>query len=519
MVSVVGIMRDTDEIRADQVAIYIRWSTEDQSEGTTLAVQHEACTAYVQSQGWTVRADLIFIDDGISGGTLDRPALSALRARIRERAVGCVVVYKLDRLSRSVVDMVRLVLDEWDGLCHVKSAREPIDTATQAGRMFFYQLVSFAEWERSVIRERTFAGKLRRAHEGRNPGISAAYGYRLGPGGSLVVEPAEAALVQLIFRLYLSGMGCTQIAHRLGEMGHPSPKGRRWSEGQLSRMLSNPIYVGTLVYGKQKTVGGRRCKSDKPLVTKEGAAPPVVDHATFQAVQAVKAGRPGVGLRTGTGRSLSSQSLLSGLLRCRCGHGYCANGGSGPRSRYRYYYCGGSRAKGAGFCPGRRIPQEVLDRAVTQALLAQHRRESTARAVTAQVAAHLEANRRAADLAVQAATRDLAKATGRADRLQRLLLDGQLTPAEYRDLRSQAHDQMTSLRTEVGRRAEEAARAAGALRERQRLLALLEHESTWHVLQRSQQKQLIRHFVARIEAFWNQQGGAVECHIQWRSAQ
>ncbi|HWI53053.1 MAG TPA: recombinase family protein, partial [Symbiobacteriaceae bacterium] len=162
-----------------QVAIYIRWSTEDQGEGTTLDVQMEACQAFILSQGWSVAPERIYIDDGISGGTLERPALSRLRSAISQGFVDCVVVYKLDRLSRSVVDMVRLVLDEWEGHCCIKSAREPIDTLTQTGRLFFYQLMSFAEWERSVIRERTFAGKLRRAQEGKNPGITAAYGYRL----------------------------------------------------------------------------------------------------------------------------------------------------------------------------------------------------------------------------------------------------------------------------------------------------------------------------------------------------
>jgi site-specific DNA recombinase len=102
-------------IDPDKVAIYIRWSTDDQSDGTTLEVQQEGCKHYLLSQGWVVNEDLIFVDDGWSGGNLERPAMTRMRTLVRAGKVDCVVVFKLDRLSRSVIDMVNLVLEEWDG--------------------------------------------------------------------------------------------------------------------------------------------------------------------------------------------------------------------------------------------------------------------------------------------------------------------------------------------------------------------------------------------------------------------
>lgn len=114
----------------DKVAIYIRWSTEDQGEGTTLDVQLEACRAYMASQGWSYREELVYVDDGVSGATMERPALTRLRAAVAQGQVECVVVYKLDRLSRSVADTARLVMDEWEGICSVKSAREPIEVGS-----------------------------------------------------------------------------------------------------------------------------------------------------------------------------------------------------------------------------------------------------------------------------------------------------------------------------------------------------------------------------------------------------
>jgi site-specific DNA recombinase len=187
-----------------QAAIYIRWSTEDQGDGTTLDVQLEACRAYLAGQGWPFNPGHIFIDEGVSGATLQRPALTRLREAVARGQVDCVVVYKLDRLSRSVVDVVKLVLDEWDGRCCVKSAREPIDTQTQAG-------------------------KLRRAQEGRNPGMPAAYGFRLGPAG--LPEPCEpeARVVGLIFRLYLAGLALGADIATTTAVGRAAPDafGRR----------------------------------------------------------------------------------------------------------------------------------------------------------------------------------------------------------------------------------------------------------------------------------------------------
>ncbi|HLN63516.1 MAG TPA: recombinase family protein, partial [Symbiobacteriaceae bacterium] len=214
------------DVDPQKVAIYIRWSTEDQGEGTTLEVQREGCTHYVLSQGWSVRPDLVFVDDGYSGGTLDRPALNRLRRLAAAGEVDCVVVFKLDRLSRSVVDTVNLVLREWEHKCQLRSAREAIDTGSHAGRMFFYTLVSFAEWERSTIRERTFAGRVRRAQEGRNPGRTLPYGY--APGGrpgEVALVAHEAETVRRIFARYIAGASVRAIAAALNTEGRPAPRG------------------------------------------------------------------------------------------------------------------------------------------------------------------------------------------------------------------------------------------------------------------------------------------------------
>ena len=126
------------EIAPHKVSMYIRWSTDDQGSGTTLEVQQEGCKHYILSQGWQVREDLIFIDDGYSGGNLVRPGMAKLRQMVQDGLIDCVVVYKLDRLSRSVLDTVTLVMEEWEGKAYLKSAKEPVDNSTPLGRQFFF---------------------------------------------------------------------------------------------------------------------------------------------------------------------------------------------------------------------------------------------------------------------------------------------------------------------------------------------------------------------------------------------
>ncbi len=332
-------------IRPDRVAIYIRWSTEDQGEGTTLAVQQEACRHFLCSQGWQVRSELVFVDDGYSGGNLRRPALTALRTAVRDGQADCVVCFKLDRLSRSVVDTVNLVLEEWEGRCHFKSAREAIDTTTPAGKMFFYLLASYAEWERNVIRERTVSGRVARAAQGLWVQGSPPYGYRKDAGKRLVIHPAEAAVVRSIFRDYVSGRTLADIVRRLQAEGAPAPGGRAWSKSTLRVVLGNPAYMGVLVLGRRRAnprhgrdpAAPRVVKAAEPLVRLDGAIPPLVDAAAFAAVQKLKSERDRRKTKR-SGRACSSPWLLTGVLKCaRCGSSLTAHG---PHQGHRpYYYC------------------------------------------------------------------------------------------------------------------------------------------------------------------------------------
>lgn len=332
-----------------------------------MAVQSEACRHYVQSQGWQVREDLIFVDDGHSGGSLDRPAMMRMRKMIQQGLIDCVVVFKLDRLSRSVIDTVTLVLQEWEDLTHLKSAREPVDTTTAMGKQFFYMLVSYAEWERNVIRERMFGGKLRRAKEGRSPGMPMPYGYKKGPTpGTFEVVEDEAQVVRLVYTMAEEGVSVRQITLHLNKNGFASRKGAAWGTSMVSKMLHNPAYTGKLVWGRRrvnprygKAEGERKFREAEPhVVVEDSVIPAIVDQAQYDRVQLIMAGNKKI-----APRAVGSEYLLTGLLKCgKCGRFMQFNG----HKQWRYYRCGGKTQQKT--CDAPAIPAEVLENTIIKML-------------------------------------------------------------------------------------------------------------------------------------------------------
>lgn len=503
----------------DHVAIYIRWSTDDQSDGTTLAVQLEGCRHYVLSQGWTLRDDLIFIDDGWSGGSLDRPALSRLRRLVREGQVDCVVVLKLDRLSRSVGDMVNLVLNEWDGLTHVRSAREPLDTATAMGRQFFYMLVSFAEWERSVIRERTAAGRRARAREGYKPSAIAPFGYRHGERtGSYAVEETEAPIVRRIFGWYARGLGARSIVCALNAEGIRFRGGAMWNERTVLYLLSNPVYTGKAVYGRlsrnprRDRAGGGPfwLRNDDPTVVPHSPyIPALVDDSLFARAQQVKAQRRRGGI---SGRAVASGHLVTGLARCRCGYSlYVKSTRNQKGQEFSYYACLGKKLKGPNWCRAGNIPRQVLERRVEQEILTRY-------------AACLTTERLqlAAAQGMEQATAELAGAlAGISRQLEALEAEERRIRTEFRSGAISGNDFQT-LRQDLNRERGE------ALALQQGLGARLASQPgclppeagaalhRWDVLSPQQQKSLLGSLVAAMTAYGEPDGAGATLDIEWR---
>jgi site-specific DNA recombinase len=242
-------------------AVYTRKSTEEglDQEFNSLDAQREACEAYIASQkceGWLLVPDR-YDDGGLSGGTLDRPALKRLLADIEDGRVDVVVVYKIDRLSRSLMDFAKLVeVFERHGVTFV-SVTQSFNTTTSMGRLTLNILLSFAQFEREVsaerIRDKFAASRARGMWMGGTPPL----GYDVKER-KLVVNDKEADLVRLIFSRFLRIGSATKLAQELRRAGHTTKTwttqnghhrpGKPLDKGALYKILGNRVYLGEAVH-------------------------------------------------------------------------------------------------------------------------------------------------------------------------------------------------------------------------------------------------------------------------------
>lgn len=351
-------------IDPNKVAIYPRYSTDEQGQGTTLEVQLNACKNYALSQGWNINEDLIFIDDGYTGANLDRPEMTRLREYISEGKVECVIVYKLDRLSRNLKDAVNLVMDEWLDICHLKSVTEPIDTTTPLGKQIFYILMGFAEMEREVIRERVWSGKVTRAKEGKNAGFRPPYGYtnELGNPGNFILIEEERVILRKMIEMYKSGKGVRVIVETLNGNGLLN-RGKLWNVSTVYYILRNPFYYGQLIYGRHSQ-DSRWIETNDPISNVASQyIEPIMTKEEFDEIQRIRKSK-NVNNSGVSGRTYRSQHLLTGLLYCQnCNH---AMGGLKPSTgrRFFYYTCKGYHCKGRVFCDAAYIQQDKLNNIV-----------------------------------------------------------------------------------------------------------------------------------------------------------
>lgn len=427
-------MRHQHVIEPHKVAIYVRWSTEDQGSGTTLEVQREGCSHYLLSQGWQVRDELIFIDDGYTGGNLIRPGMTRLRDMIQNDLIDCVVVYKLDRLSRSVLDTVTLVLEEWEGKTYVKSAREALDTTNPMGKQWFYMLINFAEFERSSIRERTYSGKLATARKGRNAGQPPAYGYRRGSvKGTMEVIDEQVNVVRRIYHLYSSGLSVRSIAHLLNGEGIKSQKGGAWTPTNINNVLKNEIYIGRMVYGrttKTKDRSGKWVygKNEVPLVSVDtDSVPHIIDKDLFASIQKLRESR-NVKKSGISGRALGSDTLLSGMTKC----GFCGKTMQLHKNRDKLYFrCWSAEDMGKSECASGHalvsVVTDVMMERVKDLFISKHDEGSV---VDLMVKAK-KSDRLKIEEAIVITERSIISLTDKAKRLTKDYLDGELPGARY----------------------------------------------------------------------------------------
>jgi len=396
-------------------AIYTRKSTDEglEQEFNSLDAQRESAEAYIASQrseGWTCLAER-YDDGGFSGGNTERPALKRLLTDVQAGRIDCVVTYKVDRLSRSLMDFTKImeILDRHQ--VSFVSVTQQFNTTSSMGRLTLNILLSFAQFEREIIAERTLDKMSAARKKGKWVGGVPILGYDIAPGGGrLLVNPEEAARVRTMFDIYLREESLLDTARELNARGWTlklwtNQKGQKRGGGSFNknnvfRLLTNMVYIGKVNYK-----GG----------VYEGEHEAIVDEAQWRRVQDIlrRNGQTGgVKVRNKYG------ALLKGILYCvPCNaamvHAMTAKKGC---RRYRYYVCSSAQKRGWDTCPSKSVPaieaedfvvHQIMRLATDEKLLAavveQAAKQSHARRTELQIDLHETQTRLRADLELIAA--------------------------------------------------------------------------------------------------------------------
>ena len=334
-------------------AIYTRKSSEEglEMEFNSLDAQRDACSAYIASQrseGWLELAGH-YDDGGISGGTLERPALKRLLADIEEDRVDVVVVYKIDRLSRALMDFAKLVeVFDRNDVTFV-SVTQSFNTTTSMGRLTLNILLSFAQFEREVIGERIRDKVAASRKRGIWMGGYVPLGYEVKER-KLIIKESEAAIVRMIFERFVAVGSATALARALIAEGVRNRRGRLVDKGFLYKLLNNRVYVGDAVHKGTAYPGEHQPIISRALWDKV--------HATLRESPRVRAGRT----------RASTPALLKGLIFGPTG---CAMTPTHTRrgdKLYRYYISQSVMKRGADGCPVSRVPAAEIENAVVDQL-------------------------------------------------------------------------------------------------------------------------------------------------------
>jgi site-specific DNA recombinase len=336
-------------VRKLRCAVYTRKSSEEglEQEFNSLHAQRESCEAYIASQrseGWVLVRDQ-YDDGGVSGGTLERPGLKRLMADIEDGLVDVVVVYKIDRLSRSLADFAKLVeVFDRNGVTFV-SVTQSFNTTTSMGRLTLNILLSFAQFEREVTAERIRDKVAASRRKGMWMGGVPPYGYRV-ENRKLLVDEEAADHVRWIFARFLEIGSCTILAQEVEAKGVRTSRGNRIDKKYLYRMLSNRAYIGEAVH-----------KSD----SYPGEHDAIIDRTLWDKVHLILRESP---RKRATRTRADTPALLKGLLFGPDGAAFSPTHTRKGGRLYRYYVSQTVLKHGAGSCPIGRIPTGEIEAAV-----------------------------------------------------------------------------------------------------------------------------------------------------------
>ncbi len=398
-----------------KLAGYIRVSTEMQVERDSLINQEEILSGFARVRGKEIK---IYKDAGISAKDKDRPAFQEMLSDIRRGLVEAVVVTKLDRITRSLTDLLFLKEFFEEHEIAFISVGQNLDTSTPMGRFSFYVLGLVAQLEREMTAERVAEDMKNRARRKKWNGGVVPYGFvsqmryyrewikakareRLPEAGGeslqkimqgleqdqvvkqealdyarkMIPEPkalhidlTEAEVVRTIFQLYQKHKTFRGVVHRLNSRGMKTRDGEPWASTSIRRILQNHFYYGALTYNKRKSHGKTsRPRPEAEHIIVEGVFDPIISKEEFFEVRSIIANQ-----RQVPSASKASTYLLSGLLECQyCGtrmYGYTNHDHRRKGRVYKYYRCNGHISKGSAVCSGNTVDARLVENLITEEL-------------------------------------------------------------------------------------------------------------------------------------------------------
>lgn len=381
-----------------RVAAYIRVSTQRQkTEGDSLDAQKSEITRYLkgreQTKGWQIETIRYYTEAGRSAKDQNRPQLQKLRAEIAKGEIDTVVCYKLDRITRSILDFA----DLWEFFAQhgveFVSLNEDVDSTTSMGKALLMIIMVFAQLEREVTGERTLATMQDRISRGLWNG-GYIYGYVPDPNGSgkLVPNPEWALIIKEKFFEALERLGSAGAVQRelcerwkLTVTKHKARSGRivggdPFTKQQVTRILRNPIYIGRLTWGD---------------MTQDNCHEPIVSKEQFERVQRIldQTSKRRTNQRKSRGRGYP----LRGLVRCACGAMMTPKGAHGRNGKYHYYECTRKNHLGRSACNALGIPAEPLEEAVATRVVELGTNEDARRQIIAEALKLIDSNAQAAE--------------------------------------------------------------------------------------------------------------------------
>ena len=349
------------EKRRKLIAIYCRVSTEEQSEnGYSIDEQERLLEEWCKKMGYVIYK--CYSDRGISGKNIkDRPALKELLSDAKAGKFDMVISWKINRVSRKLEDVLKIVnLLEKNNITF-KSYSEPFETDTPAGRMQFQMMALIGEFERGTIAQNVKMGMIAKAKSGNWCG-GRVLGYDLVPNNSpeeekkgknkLKINEKEAEIVRFIFNEYSKGKGYKAITNQINKLGYKTKKGNNFSVGSIRDILTNPVYIGEIRYNVRQNWSEKRRRNINPNpIRVKGKHEAIIDRELWDKVQLIlesKKGKPS--------RIYDGEYPLTGILRCpKCGAGMVISRttntlADGSKKRIAYYCCGNWKNKGTSVC-------------------------------------------------------------------------------------------------------------------------------------------------------------------------